>query len=78
MIYRGAGLLADDPFGSSSTPFPLSRSKMSLFLNLTVCRRSSCPWEERKGEGDVERAKSNNGKKACSSINHSTLSAGPL
>ncbi len=42
MIYRGPGFLAVIWFGSLPTPSSqLSLSKLSLFLSLPVCRRSS-------------------------------------
>jgi hypothetical protein len=46
-------------------------SKLSLFLSLPMCRRSSLPTEKR-GDGGGGGAESYNSEKAWSSINHST------
>ncbi len=76
MIYRRPGFLAIVCFGSSHAP-PSPISKLSLFLNPTVCRRSSTLSGEggrREGEGG---AKSYDGEKAWSSVTHSILSGGP-
>ncbi len=61
------GFLSVVSFGSSPTPSPFSVSKLSLFLNLPVCRRSSLLTG---GGGTI----SYDGEKAWSSINHSILS----
>ncbi len=75
MIYRGPGFFAVVRFGDLAPPPPLSPvSKLSLFLNLPVNRRSSLPkggWEE--GVGGA--AESYGGEKAWFSINHSLLSS---
>ncbi len=74
IIYRGPSFLAFVRFGSSPTSFPPTSpvSKLSLFLSLIVCRRSSLLTGEggRGGRG----AKSYEHEKAWPSINHSILS----
>jgi hypothetical protein len=50
MIYKGLGFLAVVWFGSSSTPFLFIVRKLSLFLSLPVCRRSSLPTSDRGGD----------------------------
>ena len=47
LYYRGPGFLAVLCFGSF---LPSTASKLSLFLSLSVCRRSSC-FDEREGRG---------------------------
>ncbi len=75
MIYRGPSFLAVAWFGSSPTPSPPSPvSKLSLFLSLPVCRRSSLLTGEEGTQG--RRGKEPN-QSACSSINHSKFSAVP-
>ncbi len=70
MIYaRVAGFLAVEWYGSYPPP---SRHKLSLFLSLPVCRRSSLLTERRR-EWGVGGAKSYDGEKAWSSVNHSIL-----
>jgi hypothetical protein len=52
MIYRGPGFLADLLFGPRPPPslhFPIS--KLPLFRNLPVCRRSSLLTGEKEGVG---------------------------
>ncbi len=50
-IYRGPGFLAFVWFGSTPTPYPPPSpvSKVTLFLSLSVCRRSSLLTEEGGG-----------------------------
>ncbi len=66
MIYRVVGFLAVELFGSSPAPYPSPFSKLSFFLSLPICRRSSLLTGEGGGG-----AKSNDGEKAWSSMNHS-------
>jgi hypothetical protein len=70
MIYRGPGFLVVKSFGSSPTCSPYYPvSKVSIFLSLPVCRRSSIvTWDGGGGGGG---AKSCDRQKAWSSIYHS-------
>ncbi len=70
MIYRGPGFLVVKSFGSSPTCSPhYPVSKLSIFLSLPVCRRSSIvTWDGGGGGGG---AKSCDRQKAWSSIYHS-------
>jgi hypothetical protein len=74
MIYRGPGSVVW--FGSLPTPFPPSVNKLSLFLNLRECHRSSLlMWEGGGGRGEGgRRAKPYDREKAWASINHSIFS----
>jgi hypothetical protein len=73
MIDRGPGFLLVVWFGSSPIPFPPpSLSRLSLFLSLPVCRRSSLPTGG--GGGGARGAKSFDREKERFSINHSILS----
>ncbi len=73
MIYREQGFLAVVCFGSSPTPSP---SPVSKFLSLSVflCVAGRAYWLERGDVGGGGGAKSYDGEKAWSSINHSILS----
>jgi hypothetical protein len=72
MIYRGPGLFALQIFGSSHTPSPSSWLAFSVFL-CAVGRAFGREWGGESGGG----AKSYDGEKAYSFINHSILS-GPM
>ncbi len=56
-------------------PLPPPISKFSIFLSLPLYRRSSLLTEGGGGNGQGKGAKSYDGGKACSSINHSLISA---
>ncbi len=78
MIYKGPGFLAVTWLGSSLAPFPHPSPvrKLSLFLSLPVCRRSSLQKIEkerwwRKSQNIRWRGR----EKALFSLNHSILSS---
>jgi hypothetical protein len=68
MIYRGSGFLAW--FGSSPISTPYRQQVVSVFLSVA----GPAYWREGVGRG-WKRAKSYDGEKALSSINHSIFSA---
>ncbi len=74
MIYRGPRFLAVAWFGSSTTPSPhYLPSASCLSFSVFLCVAGRAYWRERRvGGGDG--AKSCDGEKAWSSINHSILS----
>jgi len=74
MYYRGPGFYPSYNLAPSLSPTPFPVSKLSLFLNLPVCRPSSFLTGE--GGGGEAGDKSYDDEKACSSKNHSILSAG--
>ncbi len=75
MIYRGPGFLDVVWFGSSPTLSPLSRQQVvSLSLSSCVSPVNLTDWREIGGFGGGG-AKSYEGEKVWSSINHSILSA---
>ncbi len=75
-MYRGPGFLAVVWFGSSPTLSPSPVSRLSLFLILPVCRRSSLYWWKRGGGGSWGRTHTiwRQECPAQSCISHSILS----
>ncbi len=72
MIYRGPGFHAVVWFGSS--PTPLSRQQLTLFLRLPVCRWSCLLTGERGAGKGLGRKKFIRPRESWFSINHSILS----
>ncbi len=70
MIYRGSGVLAVVLFGSSPTTSPPAASCLSFSVFLCVAGRAY--WRRGRGKGGGG-AKSYDGEKVWSSINHSML-----
>jgi hypothetical protein len=74
MIYRGPGFLHIQPFGSSSIPFPPLPSASCLSFSVLLRIASRAHLRVSRGYGDGAGAKSYDGEKGWSSINHSVLS----
>jgi hypothetical protein len=73
MIYIGPGFLSIVWFGSSPTLSPLSRQQARQAAHGKIKKERQLADAGGGGWGK-ERAKSDNGEKALSSVNHSTLS----
>ncbi len=72
MIYRGPCFLAIICFGSTPTPFPLSRQQLVSLCQVSSCVAGRAYWRE--GEGGGRHGADD--KKTWRSINHEILSAG--
>ncbi len=74
-IYRGPGFLSLVWFGSYPTPFLTLPSVRWTGNTQEYRERETTRWRKRGGEGGARGAKSYDGKKTSSSINHLILSA---